>query len=240
MLRVCRGCITLFVLAGSLALPLPAGAEKAASEKPATAGPRIEATLFTVEFSKTCGPPIFPGMLAGIVTSSAPKASWRLRTGGPPPLVSREAVQYSAVGTSGETSLPTARIFAEIGPGGELSYKSDRGRNVVLQVDVKTVCWDVDQDKAMAAARKGGSGRVLFAVLRSEDITADVNPKGQYGSQKSFNVSLELTLLDSGSGEVLGSYSDETRVMDVSGSGAVRRGAKILVTKGLKSLSTGA
>lgn len=228
-----------FVLAGVLTLPLAAGAANPTAEKPAVVPSKIEATLFTVEFNRTCGHPIYPGMLGGIVTSSAPKASWRLKTTGPPPLVSHEAVQYSAVGTSGETSLPTARILAEIGPGGELSYKSDRGRNVVLQVDVKTVCWDIDQAKAMATAKKGRSSRALFAVLRSEDLTADVNPKGEFGSQKSFAVSLELTLVDTDSGEVVGSFSDETRVMDLSASGAVRRAAKSLVTKGLKTLSSG-
>ena len=48
-----------------------------------------------------------------------------------------------------------------------------------------------------------------------------------------------MTLLDSASGDIVSSFSDETRVMDVSVSGAQRRGAKSLVTKGLKALSTG-
>jgi hypothetical protein len=228
-----------FAVAGALLLSFPARAADPPREKSAApAAPRIAAMLYCVEFDKTCGPPIYPGTLGGIVTSSPAKAKWRFRTGGPAPLVSHEAVQYSAVGTSGETSLPTARVFAEIGPGGELSYKSDRGKNVVLQVDVKTVCWDIDQTQAMTMAKKAGSERVLVAVLRSEDLTSQVNPSGEYGSQKSFAVNLELTLIDPGSGEVIGSFSDETRVMGLSATGAVRRAARTLVAKGLNSLST--
>jgi hypothetical protein len=224
---------------GVLGLSLVGGAQTPAAEKPSADPARIEAALFPVEFDRTCGPPVYPGMLAAIVTSSSAKTAWKLKLAGSPPLVSHEAVQYSAVGTSGETSLPTARIFAEVGPGGQLSFKNDRGRNVVLQVDVKTVCWDIDQVKAIEAARKGRSTRALLAVLRSEDLTADVNPKGEFGSQKSFAVNLDLTLVNTASGEVLGSFSEETRVMDLSASGAIRRAAKALVTKGLTALSAG-
>ena len=237
--------VAWFVAAGLVVTPRMTGAQTPAAEKPpapaAAPAPasRSEATLFTVEFNAPCGPPVYPGMLAGVVTSSGPKAGWHFKTGGPPPLVSREAVVQSAVSTSGETSLPAARIFAQIGPGGAMSFQNDQGQSVVLQVDVKSVCWDIDQDKAMELARKGGSGRVLLAVLRSEDLTAQVNPKGELGNQKSFAVSLDLTLVDSGSGDLVGSFSDEVRVMDVSASGALRRGAKSLVTKGLKALSTG-
>jgi hypothetical protein len=234
--RVCGA--TLFVM-GSLG-PLVAGhAQTPAAEKPTVDPSRIEATLFPVEFDGACGPPVHPGMLAGVMTSSAPKTAWKLTLTGAPPLVSHEAVRYSAVGTSGETSLPAARIFAEVGPGGELSFKNDRGRNVVLQVDVKTVCWDIDQAKALEVSRKGRHPRALFAMLRSEDLTADVNPKGELGSQKSFAVSLDLTLVHTTSGEVLGSFSEETRVMDLSARGAVRRAAKTLATKGLAALSVG-
>ena len=216
--------------------PAPAAHTPAPTPAPAT---RREAMLFTVEFGAPCGPPVYPGMLAGVVTSSGPKAGWHFKTGGPPPLVSREAVEHSAVSTSGETSQPAARIFAQIGQGGAMSFQNDQGRNVVLQVDVKCVCWDLDQDKALEHARAGGSGRVLTAVLRSEDLTAQVNPNGEFANQKSFNISLDMTLLDSASGDIVSSFSDETRVMDVSVSGAQRRGAKSLVTKGLKALSTG-
>ena len=39
----------------------------AATPAPAT---RREAMLFTVEFGAPCGPPVYPGMLAGVVTST--------------------------------------------------------------------------------------------------------------------------------------------------------------------------
>jgi hypothetical protein len=233
-----HACVALWVVTAATFVPCAARAADSPHEKPVAPATRIDAMLFCVEFDRTCGSPIYPGTLGGIIPSSAPKATWRLRTGGPPPLVSHEAVQYSSVGTSGETSLPAARIFAEVGPGGELSYKSDRGKNVVLQVDVKTVCWDIDQAQAMALAKKAGAARVLVAVLRSEDLTGQVNADGRYGGQKSFAVNLELSLIDPATGEVVKSFSDETRVMSLSATGAIRRAARFLVNKGLTSLST--
>ena len=61
--------------------PAPAAHTPAPTPAPAT---RREAMLFTVEFGAPCGPPVYPGMLAGVVTSSGPKAGWHFKTGGPP------------------------------------------------------------------------------------------------------------------------------------------------------------
>ena len=175
--------------------------------------------------------------LGAIVTSAAPKG-WALTVVGPPPLVSREAVLYSIVGTSGETSLPAARIRAEVRKGGELTFKTDDGKSVVLQADVKQVCWEVDQAKAVDLTKSAGPRQMLLAVLHREDMTADANPGGELGHQKSIRVSLEMTLVDASSGAVLGSFSDEARQMDLSVAGATRRAARSLVASGFKSLTS--
>jgi hypothetical protein len=241
-LRVRRAGVISCVLMGLLAMPAAVhakGPSSAASKaEPARVSTAANAvSVYAVEFQGDCGPPIFPGKLGAIVNAAAPR-DWVLRASGSPPLVSREAVVYSSVGTSGTTSLPPARIFAEVASGGELSFKSDKGANVVLQVDVKSVCWDVDQERAVELAKARGSARALIAVLRWEDMTADANPGGELGHQKSVHVSLDMTLVESGTGAVLGNFSDESRQMDLSAVAAVRRGAKALAAKGFKSLTS--
>jgi len=228
--------IGLLALAGAVDAKSSPSAEH--KVEPARVQPaRDQVAVYAIEFEGSCGPPKFPGKLGAIVATSAPR-DWILRVGGPPPLVSREAVVYSVVGTSGAMSLPAARIFAEVASGGALSFTSDKGQHVVLQADVKSVCWDVDQERAVEIARARGSGRAVFAVLHSEDLTADVNPGGELGHQKSVHVTLDMTLLDTSSGTVLGSFTDEARQMDVSTVAAVRRGARALVAKGFKSLTS--
>jgi hypothetical protein len=225
--RNCRGCILFVGLIGLLVLP---GMGQAAG--------RNLIAAYAAEFTETCGPPVYPGSLGAVLQSAAPK-NWTLKASGPPPLVSREAVLYSMVGTSGLTSLPAARIFAEVQGGSELSFKSDKGQNVVLQADVKSVCWDIDQAKAIETAKAGGAAQTLFAVMRTEDMTADVNPRGQMGKQKSVRVSIDMTLVDSETGAVVASFSDEASQMDLSVNTAARRAARSLVAKGFKSMTSG-
>ena len=235
--RVGRGWVVLSVLIGLFTLPWVAHATGPPRERGKAEPARNRVAVYAVEFSGDCGAPIYPGSLGSIVKSAAPK-DWVLAVTGPPPLVSREAVIYSVVGTSGETSLPAARIFAEVRRGGGLSFTSDRGKNVVLQADVKSVCWDVDQTKTVDLAKEAGSRQALLAVLRSEDMTAEVNPGGELAHQKSIRASLDMTWVDTSSGAVLGSFSDEARQMDLSAAAATRRAAKALLAKGFKSLTS--
>lgn len=196
-----------------------------------------KAMVFSVEFDGTCGPPVLPGRHSTILNSTAPQGMV-LVAGGVAPLVSHERVIYSMVGTSGTTSLPAAKIFAEVAGGGELSFKSDKGQNVVLQADMKTVCWDVDQRKVLDLAKSGGADRAIIAILRADDLTAEVNPGGELGQQKSALVSLEVVMLDARNGMVLGAFSDDVRQMDLSMNAAVRKGAKLLLGQAMKSIST--
>ena len=219
-----------------LALPWVAHAAAPAREQNKSEPTRKQVAVYAVEFDGDCGPPVYRSSLGSIVTSSAPK-DWVRAVAGSPPLVSREAVVYSVVGTSGETSLPAARVFAEVRRGG-LSFTSDKGQNVVLQADVKSVCWDIDQAKAVDLARAAGSRQALLAVVRSEDLTAQANPGGELGHQRSVRVSLDMTLVDTGSGAVIGSFSEEARQMDSSAAAATRRAAKSLVAAGFRSLTS--
>ena len=229
-----RRCIVLSVLIGLSTLPSLAHAVGPPGERSKSETARHHVAVYAVEFEGNCGPPIYPSSLAPIITSSAPK-NWVLTAVGPPPLVSSEAVLYSVVGSSGETSLPAARVFAEVRKGGELSFKSDNGKNVVLQADVKKVCWEVDQARAVDITE---AAEALLVVLRLEDMTAEANPGGELGRQKSISVSLDMTLVDTNSRTVLGSFSDEARQMDLSVTAATRRAAKSLVARGLKSLTS--
>jgi hypothetical protein len=254
-----RVCLTL----GLIILVVAAGATRGAADKGTAFSGRHEAMLFAAEFRGVCGPPIYPSFLSSMFTQAsakdkllitvvhqgethqvdlstvAPRDTLVFRLGANPPLVSREAVTYSLVSTSGLTSLPTARIFAEVGSGGELSYKSDKGQNVVLQTDVKSVCWDLDQARAIALAKEAGAPYAILAVLQSEDLTQEVNPSGQMGSQKSAAVRLSLTLVSTRNGAIVGSCSEERRQMDLSLEGAIRAGAKSLAAKCVKSLQEG-
>lgn len=199
--------------------------------------PNHKAMIFSVEFDGTCGPPVLPGRHASVLNAAVLKGT-AMMAGGVAPLVSHERIIYSVVGTSGTTSLPSAKVFAEVAGGGELSFKSDKGQNVVLQADMKTVCWDVDQRKVLDLAKAGGADRAIIAVLRADDLTAEVNPAGELGQQKSAMVSLEVVMLDANNGVVLGAFSDDVRQMDLSINAAVRRGAKLLLGQAMKSMST--
>ena len=225
-------CVCLMLLAGP-----SVSASAVASERVSQAHELPATMVFSVEFNGECGPPVLPGKLSSLLLAT-PHEGMSLVSGGGAPLVSRENVIYSVLGTSGETSLPAAKIFAEVQGGGELTFKSDKGKHVVIQADLKSVCWDVDQAGALKLAKASRVPRVMIAVLRSEDVTADVNPDGGLGHQKSVVVALDLLVLEVESGRAIGAFSDESRQMDLSVASAVRRGVKALLPRAFADLSS--
>lgn len=194
-----------------------------------------KAMLFSVEFRGHCGPPQFPSFTGNAIAAVLSEKMTVIQ-GGDSPLISREALEYSLIGTSGETSLYTGRVLAEVGPGSELNFKTDKGKSVVLQIDVKSICWNVDQKEAMAKAEQAEATHLLLATVHVMDLTGEINPGGALGSQKSVRVQLDITKIDVKTGSITGAFSDEKRQMDISIDGAVNRAVKYLAKKGLESM----
>jgi len=187
--------------------------------------------LYSLEFRRPCGPPVMPSFLGEKILSAFLKEGIQISLGGPPSLMSRENLKYSLVATQGATDLRTGRIYAEVGPGSELSFKNTEGKAVVLQIDVNEVCWDVDRSATLAMAKESKADRVLLARFQVEDLTSDANVQEKLGKQKSFRVDLDLVAMNVSNGRVVGAFSEERRQMDISREGAVSKAAKYLAGK---------
>jgi len=230
--RICGTLVVVALVIGGMVFP-------ALGEKPETAkGGTAEGTakaptgmLYCVEFRGPCGPPVMPSFLAEKVHVAFLKEGMEMSVTGEPPLVSRGDLKYSAVATQGETDLRTGRIFAEVGPGSELTFKNKEGKSVVLQVDVSEVCWDLDRAAAVAKAEEAKADRLFLGRFQMEDLTSDVNVNEELGKQKSVRVSLDLVGISLVNGQEIGAFSEERRQMDVSREGAIGKAAKYLAEK---------
>jgi len=192
--------------------------------------------LFCVEFRGPCGPPAMPSFLGEKVAAALLKEGIQVVMGGQPPLVSRGDLKYSLVATQGETDLRGGRIFAEVGPGSELTFKNKEGKSVVLEIEVSQVCWDLDRREALARAREAKADRVILAFFQVEDMTQDVNPNGEFGKQKSVRVNLDLVRVSVAGGQEVTAFSEERRQMDISTEGAVAKAVKYLADKAAAQL----
>jgi hypothetical protein len=224
--------------AAVIALVAVLGAVPAMAESPAGAGGSGQDSrkapteaFYCVEFRGPCGPPMMPSFLCEKVAAALLKEGLQVSVSGQPPLVSRGDLKYSLVATQGETDLRTGRIFAEVGPGSELSFKNKEGKSAVLQVDVSQICWDLDQAAAIAAAKEARADYAILGRLQVEDLTSDVNPDGKLGRQKSARVSLDLARVDLRDGKQVSVFSEERRQMDISYEGAAAKAAKYLAEK---------
>jgi len=222
----------MFVLvAVGLALPAfsqkPEGADVGSAKAPKTPAE----ALYCVEFRGPCGPAVMPGFLGEKILSAFVKEGMHVSLAGDAPLVSREDLKYSLVATQRETDLRAGRIYAEVGPGSELTFKNKDGKSVVLQIDITQACWDLDRSAAIAKAKESKADYVFLARFQVEDLTADVNTNEKLGKQKSFRVNLDVVGVSTSSGQVVASFSEERRQMDVSREGAISKAAKHLAEK---------
>lgn len=193
-------------------------------------------SLYSVEFREKCGPPWLQSTLGTKLLVALRKAGITIKLGGTPPLVSQENLEYSLVATQGETDLRTGRIFAEVGPGSELTFKNTEGKAVVLQIDITKVCWDVDFDGILEEAEMAGSDHAIVVAFSVEDLTSDVNIGGSLGKQKSFRVNADMFVLSASTGNVIDAFSGEKRTMDVSAEAAISASAEYLSTKIVEAL----
>jgi hypothetical protein len=218
---------------------IPAACQKgedAAGAAGAEEGVKLAGLLYCVEFRGPCGPPVMPSFLASKIVTAFDKRGMKVTFGGQPPLISREDLKYSMVVAQGETDLRTGRIYADVGPGSELTVKNAKGTSVVLQVDISQVCWDLDRTAAVAGAKLAKSDHALLARFQVDDLTSDANPHGELGRQKSVRVNLELIVTEVSTGEVVAAFSEECRQMDLSLEGAIAKGAKYLTEEAAKSI----
>jgi hypothetical protein len=221
-----------------LAIVIPAfGQDKQAAMDPETkeqpAAPT--AVLYCVEFRGECGPPVMPSFLGEKILYSLAKGGIQVILKGHPPLVSREQLKYSMVATQAETALRRGIIYAEVGPGSELTFKNAEGKSIVLQIDVTEVCWDLDTGAAIAAAEKAGVDHALLARFQVEDLTKEINPNGEFGKQKSARVNLDLVAVDASTGVVVKAFSEDARQMDISTEGAIAKATRYLAEKAAHS-----
>jgi hypothetical protein len=229
----------LVILAGAPAL---ADAPKGAEGEAQSAEKLPAEILYCVEFRGPCGPPAMPSFLCDKVAAALLKEGFQVSVPGQPPLVSREDLKHSLVATQGETELRTGRIYAEVGPGSELSFKNKDGKSVVLQIDVSQVCWDLDRAAGIARAKEAKADYVILGRFQVEDLTADANVDAELGKQKSVRVSLDLVRVAVKDGRQVGAVSEERRQMDLSRDGAAAKAAGYLAEKAsiqLRSASKG-
>jgi hypothetical protein len=187
--------------------------------------------LYSVEFREMCRPPRLQSTLGAKVLVALKTAGLAVKFGGNTPLVSQDNLEYSLVATQGDTDLRTGRIFAEVGPGSELSFKNTEGKAVVLQIDVTKVCWNVDFDAIIEKVREIGADHAFITRFDVQDLTSEVNPTGSIGKQRSFRVEVQFYVVNVVSGLIVDVFSSEKRTMDVSSEGAVSSAAEYLAAK---------
>lgn len=192
---------------------------------------KLAGVLYCVEFRGPCGPPVMPSFLANKIISAFNSRGISVIMGSNTPLMSRQDLKYSLVAAQGETDLRTGRIYAEVGAGSELNLKTEKGTSVVLQVDISQVCWDLDRAAAIADAKSAKSDYAILAQFQVDDLTEEVNPRGELGHQKSVRVSLDLVVVDATTGAVVTAFSEECRKMDLSLESAISNGAKYLAAQ---------
>ena len=221
-----------------LTIVIPAfGQDKQATMDPEAGKRPVSPTalLYCVEFRGPCGPPVMPSFLGEKILYALAKEGAQIILRGQPPLVSREQLKYSVVATQAETELRRGIIYAEVGPGSELSFKNAEGKSVVLQIDVTEVCWDMDTGAAIAAAKKAGVDHALLARFQVEDLTKEINPNGEFGKQKSARVNLDLVAVEASTGVVVKAFSQDARQMDISTEGAIAKATRYLAEKAAHS-----
>ena len=113
--------------------------------------------LYAIEFRGSCGHPEIPSKSGHEVMRAATNAGMNVLLETSTPLVSKEMLEYSIVGTSGEMSSHTGRVFAEVGPGSELNFRTDKGQSVVIELEIKSISWDIDEAAAYQAAKASDS-----------------------------------------------------------------------------------
>jgi len=92
----------------------------------------------------------------------------------------------------------------------------------------------------MAGAKLAKSDHALLARFQVDDLTADANPRGELGRQKSVRVNLELVVAEASTGKILTAFSEECRQMDISLEGAISKGAVYLAEAAAKAVEAAA
>ena len=177
--------------------------------------------LYSVEFRKTCGPPHFPSSIGQAFITTLINNGVSCINGGTTLLKSVEHLEYSTVATQAETSLRRGFLFAEVGAGSELTFKSDKEQEVVVQIDVSQICWDIDYPGTLKQVDSKKSPYVFLVNGRVDDLTSDVNPSGRLGKQKSTNVYVSVLVMDAKDGRTVRAFSKDARAMDLNFESAV-------------------
>lgn len=169
--------------------------------------------------------PLLEGMLQ--------EDGFTIHTAGNPPIVSKEVLQYTLVENSGlaGSDAKTGRLYLEIGGDGSAKVESESGIPAYTTMEIHSVEWMLDRDKAFDLLKGSGCRYGLLVSATAEDITAGISNNVQLSGQRSVRAMLTMSLVELSEKTTYKSFADESSAMDASGVRAANKGWKGLAKR---------
>lgn len=154
------------------------------------------------------------------------------------PLISKTVLEYTLVENAAlkEQKTESGKLYLEMGNQGSVKIESTQGLPAYTSMEVSSISWLIDQEKALTIARESNKcDYVLLAKAFSQDITNTLSNRNQLSGQRSVRCEVMLTLINLKTSQQIKSFADELTIMDSSGLRAANRGWKALSDKAVNN-----
>lgn len=173
----------------------------------------------------------FNNPLIPILESKLIEKGFKIYTSSVIPLESKQILQYTIVENrelKGKETK-TGKLYFELGSDGSAKIESENGFAAYSKLEVSSIEWMLDKEKAWKLITTKKCQYVLFVTGISEDITKSLNNKSQLSGQKSVSSSIIMSLVDVNKKTTVKSFYNEKPSMDSSGMRAAINGWHVLI-----------
>jgi len=147
------------------------------------------------------------------------------------PLASKQILQYTIVENKElkEQEVKTGKLYFELGSDGSAKIESENGFAAYSKLEVSSVEWMLDKEKAWKLITTKKCQYVLFVTGISEDITKSLDNTSQLSGQKSVSSSIIMSLVKINKKTTIKSFYQDIPSMDSSGLRAAINGWRVLI-----------